>query len=149
MRWLAIGGNHRDFTRIFLDAYVVLGAGNCVLRFNQAFCNLVNLRPADVRKLGDLAKIFEFNESGVDESISNLLATTDVPIRIADVQATLKENANETSSPIKLKLILSCYPFKNSAGERLGSCVLIRDVTAEIKLQGQFQEKTFWREVQL
>jgi diguanylate cyclase (GGDEF)-like protein/PAS domain S-box-containing protein len=127
---------HRDFTRVFLDAFILINAQKRVLKFNQMFCTCVGLRAIDIRRANTTEDILMTEIPGSLQSAIELILEATGPIRIDEV------NARKVSTDEQIQLIVSSYPYFDGDGKLLGACILMRDVTAESNLQGKYKEKT-------
>ncbi len=125
----------RDFTRIFFDGFVLIDNDQRPLRFNQPFCSFLGLRAVDMRRIKHLSELLDTrNEETGRRDLDDLLSSP-TPTRADELAAI------NVFTKIRLSLIVSTYPFHSPGGERLGTCLLIRDVTAESTLQGKYTEK--------
>lgn len=77
---------HRDFTRVFLDAFVLINAQRRVLKFNQMFCSLVGMRAIDVRRAATFEELLKTEIAGSNKTALDLILETDSPLRIDEVQ---------------------------------------------------------------
>ncbi len=50
---------HRDFTKVFLDGFILVNSKHNILKFNSAFCQIVDLRAVDIRKVTNFDAILE------------------------------------------------------------------------------------------
>lgn len=126
---------HRDFTRIFLDAFVLVSRDRRVLKFNQMFCSITGLRAIDVRKAARIEDILDTHIQGEARNAFEVILEAPGPLRVDEVQATKRGNGDQ------MQLILGSYPYFDSDGSLLGACIILRDVTAETNLQGKYTEK--------
>ena len=126
---------HRDFTRVFLDAFVLINKEQKVLKFNAAFCQIVELRSIDIRRIDNLKEMLLTTVSNDKGAIDQLLEST-TPTRIDEVPAINVTNRKN------LTLIISSYPYCENDGKLLGVCLLLRDVTAETNLQTKYKDKS-------
>lgn len=127
---------YRDFTRIFLDGFVLVNAQRKILKFNQGLCAAFGVKAIDVKKLSTIDDLVDMpNPAGTGSAIDEIMKAT-APLRIDEIQATSK-NGEKT-----YQLIIGSYPFFDARGEFLGACILLRDVTAETNLQGKYKEKS-------
>ena len=127
---------YRDFTRIFLDGFVLINAQKKILKFNQGLCAAFGVKAIDVKKLNTLDELIEMpNPSGNGSALDEILKATS-PLRIDEIQATRNNGENI------YQLIVGSYPFFDARGEFLGACIILRDVTAEFGLQGKYKEKS-------
>ncbi len=126
---------HRDFTRIFLDAFILLNHEKKVLKFNQMFCNMLGIRAVDARKIANIEHALKTEIPSSQQSAFDMILTSATPLRIDEVHG-LKIASGE-----ELQLIISSFPYMDSDGKVLGACVVMRDVTAESNLQGKYKEK--------
>lgn len=127
---------HREFTRIFLDAFVLVNRERRVLKFNQMFCTISGLRAIDVRKAPDFTAVLTTQILNSDKSAIEMILEANAPLRIDEVQAT------KLSTGDSMQLILGSFPYFDADGSFLGACILLRDVTAETNLQGKYTEKS-------
>jgi GGDEF domain-containing protein len=127
---------YRDFTRIFLDGFVVINANKKILKFNQGLCAAFGVKAIDVKKLNTLDELIEMpNPSGQGSALDEILNSS-APLRIDEIQA------RRVSDDKFYQLIIGSYPFFDARGEFIGACILLRDVTAETALQGKYKEKS-------
>lgn len=127
---------HKDFTRLFLDAFILINREHKILKFNSAFCQIVELRAIDVRKIANFDAMLTTNIPGAEQSAIDQLLNSQVPTRIDEVPAVNVTNQKE------LTLIISSYPYHDADGTMLGACLLMRDVTAETNLQSKYKDKS-------
>jgi diguanylate cyclase (GGDEF)-like protein len=127
---------HRDFTRVFLDAFILINYEQKVLKFNAAFCQIMELRSIDVRRIQSLKEMLSTKLPGSEKSAIEQILESSVPTRIDEVPATNLTNKKE------LILIMSSYPYSEADGKMLGTCILMRDVTAETNLQSKYKDKS-------
>lgn len=126
----------RDFTRIFLDGFVLINSQRKILKFNQGLCAAFGVKAIDVKKLNSLDELLIMpNPGGFGTAIDDIVKATG-PMRIDEVQATRPNNEKT------YQLIIGSYPFFDVKGEFLGACIILRDVTAETNLQGKYKEKS-------
>jgi diguanylate cyclase (GGDEF)-like protein/PAS domain S-box-containing protein len=126
---------HREFTRIFLDAFALLSRDRRVLKFNQMFCTISGLRAIDVRKAPHIDAILATQIHNSCKSAIDMILEAQGPLRIDEVAAT------KVASGESMQLIVGSYPYFGPDGELLGACIILRDVTAETNLQGKYTEK--------
>lgn len=127
---------HRDFTRLFLDAFILINSQQKVLKFNTAFCQIIELRSIDVRRIINLKDMLLAILPGTDKSAFEQILESSNPTRIDEVSAVNVTNGKT------LTLIISSYPYCESDGKMLGACILMRDVTAETNLQSKYKDKS-------
>ena len=126
---------HRDFSRVFLDGFVLINSQGKIIKFNQMFCTTVGMRAIDVRKVASVDETLVTDIQNSAKSAIDMILEATTPLRIDEVQAKRKAS-NEF-----MQLIIGSYPFLDDDGSLLGACVLLRDVTAETNLQGKYTEK--------
>jgi diguanylate cyclase (GGDEF)-like protein len=126
---------HRDFTRLFLDAFVLINNRHHILKFNSAFCQIAELRAIDVRRINLFDEILDTRIPGNEKTAVAELLSSQTPTRIDDVPALNLINQK------KLNLIMSSYPYYDEDNTLLGACLLLRDVTAESNLQTKYKDK--------
>lgn len=127
---------HRDFTRVFLDAFILINKEHKVLKFNVAFCQIVELRSIDIRRIDNLKEMLLTTLPGNEKSAIDQLLESNSPTRIDEVPAVNVTNRKN------LTLIISSYPYYETDGKMLGACLLLRDVTAETNLQSKYKDKS-------
>jgi len=127
---------HKDFTRLFLDAFVLINREHKILKFNSAFSQIVGLKAIDIRKIVNLDNVLLTNMPGSEQSAIDQLLNSMVPTRIDEVPAVNMTNQKG------LVLIISSYPYYDADGTMLGACLLMRDVTAETNLQTKYKDKS-------
>ena len=127
---------HREFTRIFLDAFVLVNRERCVLKFNQMFCTVSGLRAIDVRKAPNIDACLTTRIQNSDKSAIDMILEATGPRRIDEVQAT------KVTSGDSMQLIVGSFPYFDAECGLLGACVILRDVTAESNLQDKYTEKS-------
>ena len=127
---------HKDFTRLFLDGFILINREHKILKFNPAFCQIVELRAIDVRKILLFDEILSTQMPGDNESAIDQLLHSQTPTRVDEVPALNKINQKN------LTLIISSYPYYDTDGTLLGACLLMRDVTAETNLQNKYKDKS-------
>ncbi|MFZ9519703.1 MAG: diguanylate cyclase [Silvanigrellaceae bacterium] len=126
----------RDFTRIFLDGFVLINSQRKILKFNQGLCAAFGVKAIDVKKLNTIDDLINMpNPSGVGSAVDEIMKAAG-PLRIDEIQATRNNGEN------CYQLIVGSYPFFDSKGEFIGACIILRDVTAETNLQGKYKEKS-------
>jgi diguanylate cyclase (GGDEF)-like protein/PAS domain S-box-containing protein len=127
---------HREFAKVFLDAFMLITAQKKVVKFNQAFCTMLGLRAVDVKRAQTLDDLVRTEIQGSPQTAVDLILTSTSTQRIDEVQAFRQHDG------AFMQLIVSSFPYLAESGELLGCCVLMRDVTAESSLQGKYQEKS-------
>ncbi|MEN9824643.1 MAG: hypothetical protein RI953_388 [Pseudomonadota bacterium] len=126
----------RDFTRIFLDGFVLINSQRKILKFNQGLCAAFGVKAIDVKKLSTIDELITMpNPSGIGSAVDEIMKAAG-PLRIDEIQATRNNGEN------CYQLIVGSYPFFDSKGEFIGACIILRDVTAETNLQGKYKEKS-------
>lgn len=131
-RLLALFEPHRNFTRIFQDAYVLVSADDMVLRYNQAFCTLTG------KKAFELKRNVRFSDLLTDREPAGPLAAllhSDAPQRVDEIPIMRKSDSDV------VQVIATSYPYHDENHEFLGVCLLFRDVTAESNLQGKYKQR--------
>lgn len=126
--------NHKEFSKLLIDAAVLITQSQKILYFNQSFALLVKSKPIEIKKNPFLFEKLKF-PTEQDFSLEELLKSPS-PQRFDEVQLQVLTGSND-----HLNVIMSHYPYTID-NELIGHCILIRDVTAEEALQGKYQEKT-------
>ena len=123
----------KDFSRIFLDAYVLIKANEEVILFNQPFTHILDLPSSKIKdnEFYSLFNIDEKNKIFLDSLITNRKAS-----RIDEITISTK------TSCLSKVLIVSSYPFFDKNKNFLGTCLLIRDVSAETYLLDKYSSKS-------
>jgi diguanylate cyclase (GGDEF)-like protein/PAS domain S-box-containing protein len=127
---------HREFTKVFLDAFVLLTPKRKVIKFNQAFCTMLGVRAIDVKKAETIDNLIRTEIQGSSKNVVDLMLETTSALRVDEVQAYRQHDDSF------IQIIASSFPYLDAEGNLIGCCALFRDVTAETKLQGKYQEKT-------
>ena len=102
------------------------------------FCNIVGLRAVDVRKARSMDELLMTQIPGGEKSAIDEILASRVPKRVDEVRVHKPHKPNDS----QMTFIISSYPFFDVNGYLLGSCLLMRDVTAESNLQDKYKEKT-------
>lgn len=126
---------HQDFTKLLIDAFVLITPSQKILKYNAAFCQILELRSPEVRKFSTLDELLSTAMPGDRGSAIEQLLASPSPTRIDDVPVINKIKDKP------LSFIMSSYPYYDEAGNLLGVCLLLRDVTAETNLQFKYQHK--------
>jgi diguanylate cyclase (GGDEF)-like protein len=127
---------HREFAKALLDAYVLVTPDLRMLKYNQAFCTMLALKAIEVRKAKSIEDLFSTQIPGSEEDLFSLIKISTTPNRVDEV-ITIRRHDNAI-----LQTIIGSFPYLNEAGELLGTCILMRDVTAENNLQGKYKAKS-------
>jgi diguanylate cyclase (GGDEF)-like protein len=124
---------HRPLLDIFLDAFCVVDAENCVVDFNEAFMELTGESYRKVLKIGDFCTLLK-TQYCPGECPAKQAITQNRPVRIDEVRG-------QTKSFPDLQMILGAVPILTPAGEPVGALLTIRNVTAESELQKKYDER--------
>jgi len=125
------------FAKVLLDAYVLVDTEGRVVKSNPMLSQLTGLKTRQILKAENLDGILTFQVDNKTLGFKELLQY-ETPIRIDEVRGQIAGKEKEDM----LNLILGVYPFLNpKTQEKLGFFLLIRDVTAETNLQGQYKDK--------
>lgn len=132
---LSAFAKYSHFVKVLLDAYAVVDQKGHVVKANQLFAKLTETKMRQVLKNGYFNDLIRFSVNEELMSIENLLEY-ESPIRIDEV------NCEVIQSSESKNIILGYYPFFNEdRTEKLGAFLILRDVTAETNLQGQYKDK--------
>lgn len=123
---------HEAFCRVMLDAYCVIDGSGRVVKCNQLFSQVVGMTRKQIQRAETLDEILKLSIRGAPLKAEALLDIQQ-PTRIDEVTG-----ASSFSSG--LNLILGVYKYSVEE-EAIGAFVLIRDVTAETKLQDKYRDK--------
>jgi diguanylate cyclase (GGDEF)-like protein/PAS domain S-box-containing protein len=126
---------HREFTKVFLDAFILINPKRKVIKFNQAFCTMLGVRAVDVKKSESIDSLIRTQIPGSLKDVIDLILEATSVQRVDEVQAFRQHDGSF------IQLIVSSFPYTDNDGNLLGTCALLRDVTAETNLQGKYQEK--------
>ena len=126
---------YAHFARVLLDAYAVVDIHGRVVKANQLFAQLTGVKMRQILKSNSFNELIHFSIN--DEAIGvEKILEYDAPTRIDEVAGMIP------GMPEPLNLILGVYPFfEENNTQKLGSFILIRDVTAETNLQDQYKDK--------
>ncbi|RYZ91100.1 MAG: diguanylate cyclase [Proteobacteria bacterium] len=123
------------FAKVMLDGYMLIDTQGRIVKANQALAQLTSLTTRQLLKIENIDLILSFWVDRVKIGFKELLEYESI-IRIDEV--TGKISGQEEAK----NLLLGVHPFSDPVTkERLGVFVLIRDVTAETKLQDQYKAK--------
>jgi diguanylate cyclase (GGDEF)-like protein/PAS domain S-box-containing protein len=124
---------HKEFCKIFQDAFALVDAAGRILKHNQMFSQLTGLKAFELRTA---PLFFEVLADLTDEGdLRRLLSAPDCQ-RLDDLPLKQFKKGDE------LQVIATSFPFLDNSGNLLGHCILLRNVTAEAKLQGKYTERT-------
>lgn len=122
-----------QFAKAAIDAYVIVNGEGQVMRANQLFSHLTGVKIKKATRAASLDEIITFNLNGVPLPIEKILAF-DQPQRMDEVRATTHSNDH-------INLIMAVYPLDDDQlGGRIGTLILLRDVTAETDLQSKYKD---------
>ena len=126
---------YEHFCRALLDAYALLSPQGKVLKCNQLFSTLTGKKTRQILKCDNLDELISMHISGNPFGVKDILSYQS-PTRIDEVRG----HAGERTG---LNLILGIYPFSGPDKKEspAGAFILIRDVTAETKLQDKYKVK--------
>lgn len=126
---------YEHFTKVLLDAYVLLDTEGKIVKSNTMLSQLTGLKTRQLLKSENFDAVMSLALGDQRLGFKDFLAL-DAPSRYDEVRGKLKEKDEE------LNLILGAYPIVDpSSQNKLGVFLLIRDVTAETNLQGQYKDK--------
>lgn len=131
-RLLSAFAPYEDFCRATIDGYVLVDPSGKIVKINPLFSLLVGKKAKQILKVRSLDELIRFHVNNRSVSVCELLRRRS-PTRIDEVRGVTDLNSN-------LNLILGIYPFFDD-DTFLGSYLLIRDVTAETKLQDKYMIK--------
>ncbi len=120
------------FTRVLLDAYVLNRPYRRIIKANQLFSQLSGLSLKQAMKADSLFDTLSFFLEEKEISLQDINGYRQ-PTRIDEVRGRRGDNFDHN-------LILGIYPIADDAENRLGSFILIRDVTAETNLQSRYKD---------
>lgn len=124
---------HKDFCKIFQDAFALVDASGRIRKHNQMFSQLTGLKAFELRRAPKFLDVLaDLTQSG---EFSRLLSSTEC-LRLDDV------GLKQSITGDEIQVIATSYPFLDPSGNCLGTVVLLRNVTAEVKLQDKYTERT-------
>jgi PAS domain S-box-containing protein len=133
--------SQRELVRSLLDAYLLLDANGRIVKFNQAFCTMLDLGPSEVRRAGGVSDLFSSAIHGSEKSGMTLVMEARDVVRIDEV------NASRGHDGRAMRLTLGGCPYFDSRGEFLGVLVLLRDLTAESNLHSKYLQQAIQSQV--
>jgi diguanylate cyclase (GGDEF)-like protein/PAS domain S-box-containing protein len=123
------------FAKVLLDGYMLIDTQGRIVKANQALAQLTGLTTRQLLKVESIDQILSFWVDRVKIGYKELLEYESI-IRIDEVMSKI-QGKDEAKN-----LLLGVHPFSDPVTrEKLGVFVLIRDVTAETKLQDQYKAK--------
>lgn len=123
------------FAKVLLDAYILIDTQGRIIKANQMLAQLTGMTTRQLLKVENMDHIVSFWVDRTKIGFKELLEYESI-IRIDEV--TGKVQGQEEAK----NLLLGVHPFQDPVSkEKLGVFVLIRDVTAETKLQDQYKAK--------
>ena len=123
-----------DFSKAFLDAWVVIDETGKVVKNNLALSTITGMKSKEMLKAGSFDDCLRLELDGRSFSIKNILKFSE-PGRIDEVIGSSQGHSY-------LNLIIGYYPFYADTKSILGAFILLRDVTAETQLQGKYVDKS-------
>ena len=123
---------YEHFSKVMLDAFVVVNKDGRVLKANQLLGQLLGKKTKQILKSESLDHDISFYIQDKRLTVLELIDQPG-PSRVDEVRGAIPENEN-------LNLIIGTYPFFDNAGQSLGAFILIRDVTAETALQFKYKD---------
>lgn len=124
---------HSAFCTTLLDAYALIDIEGQVVKTNPLFNLLVQKKSKEIYRKSSLDELIKFRIGRKDYTIEDLLSQ-EHPTRIDEVMGNTSDNR-------QLNLILGIYPFMKGK-KKVGTFLIIRDVTAETKLQAKYKTKS-------
>lgn len=128
-------GRFETFAKVLLDAYLLIDTQGRILKANQMLAQLTGMTTRQLLKVENMDQILSFWVDRTKIGFKELLEYESI-IRIDEVTGKIV-GQDEAKN-----LLLGVHPFLDpDTKEKLGVFVLIRDVTAETKLQDQYKAK--------
>ena len=124
---------YEHFSKCLLDAYAVVDMSGKVLKCNALLTQLIGVKPKQILKADSIASLLALQIIDKPLQLFELLNVS-APTRFDEIIGT----AN--GSTVALNLIIGVYPFLTD-GQNVGAFILLRDVTAETKLQVKYKDK--------
>jgi diguanylate cyclase (GGDEF)-like protein len=126
---------YAHFSKVMLDAFAVVDITGKIKKANPMLGQITGIKSRQLIKLNSFDDSLSLSINGEKLSVGQIL-DHDTPTRFDEVTGEI-ENSDQS-----LNLIIGYYPFFNEDNtKKLGGFILIRDVTAETNLQGQYKEK--------
>ncbi|MBX9703033.1 MAG: sensor domain-containing diguanylate cyclase, partial [Silvanigrellaceae bacterium] len=126
---------HREFSKVLLDAFVLINKYGTILKFNSMFSTILGMRAIDVRKIGFFDGLINTEIPGTNTTFLKQLLDSPAPTRIDEV------TGKRVVAKDDIRLIMSSFPYHDSDGSLLGAFILLRDITAEFQLQDKYKNK--------
>lgn len=121
-----------QFSKVALDAYVLLDSDGKITKANQLFSQLTGVKIKQAIKEKSLEDVILFKLNGVQLPIADFLDLKN-PKRLDEVKAATKTRSN-------INLIMAIYPLINEqTNSSMGTFLFLRDVTAETNLQSKYK----------
>jgi len=115
-----------------LDAYFLVDFTGKILKTNPAATLLTGLPSKQLLRASSLDEVLTLDVSGRALSAAKILENL-APTRIDDIKGSTSQGAD-------LFITIGYFPFIED-GQIIGAFVLVRDVTAEVQLQGKYKDK--------
>lgn len=126
---------YAHFSKVMLDAFAVVDIEGRIKKANPLMGQITGIKSRQLMKLNSFDDSLSLSINGEKLTVGQML-DNDAPTRFDEVTGEVE------GSDKKLNLIIGYYPFFNEdSSKKLGGFILIRDVTAETNLQGQYKEK--------
>jgi diguanylate cyclase (GGDEF)-like protein len=124
---------YEHFSKCLLDAYAVVDMSGKILKCNALLTQLIGIKPKQILKADSIASLLALQIIDKPLQISEILNVSG-PTRFDEIIGTANGSA------VALNLIIGVYPFLID-GQNVGAFILLRDVTAETKLQVKYKDK--------
>lgn len=125
-----------QFGAVFLDSYFIVDRDRRILSFNQAFSQMLELRPGERRKLINTPCYERLRlEICKDNCIALECIKRGAPVRMEEIKGSTADGQRE------LVLELSAIPLKDETGNITSVFVTHRDVTDERRLKARYLEE--------
>lgn len=121
-----------NFCKAMLDAYFLVDFTGKILKTNPAATLLTGLPSKQLLRASSLDEVLTLDVSGRALSAAKILENL-APTRIDDIKGSTSQGAD-------LFITIGYFPFIED-GQIIGAFVLVRDVTAEVQLQGKYKDK--------
>ena len=123
---------YEHFCKAMLDAYFLVDVNGRILKTNPAATLLTGQPSKQLLKASSLDDVLTLEVSGRSLSAAKILENL-APTRIDDIKGSTSQGAD-------LFITVGYFPFIED-GQIIGAFVLVRDVTAEVQLQGKYKDK--------
>ena len=132
---LTLFEKYLHFSKVFLDAYAVVDISGKVVKANQMFAQLTGTKMKALIKANSFDELLNLSVNDDAITIEKILENDNIS-RMDEVSGCVPNGEDSKN------LIIGIYPLiDDNSGKKLGAFLMLRDVTAETNLQGQYKDK--------